>query len=78
MKATIYSDIDWIATRVGKAQEAYPSVTSAVVARINELLKSHLSERQLNLTELRKMAEELISDMTAPSSSKKAEARHED
>ena len=77
MKVTISSDSDWIATRVGKAQEANPSVTPAVVARINELLKSHLSERQLNPSELRKMAEELISDMTAPSSSK-AEAHHED
>ncbi len=77
MKATISSDSDWIAPRVGKAQETYPSVTSAVVARINDLLKSHLSERQLNSTELKKMAEELISDMTAPTSSK-AEARHED
>lgn len=77
MKATIPGVSDWVVTRVGKAQEAYPSVTPAVVARINELLKSHLSERQLNSTELRKMAEELISDMTAVSSSK-AEASHED
>lgn len=67
---TIASDGDWIGTRLGKAQETFPSVTPAVVDRIKELLRRHHSERPLNSTELTNTAKELISDMTVPTSSK--------
>jgi len=57
------TDDQWIATIVGKAREIHASVTEAVSARIDQLLKRSLSERQLPPTELKGVAKALIADM---------------
>lgn len=57
------TDDQWIITIVGKAREIHPSVTEAVSARIDQLLKGPLSERQFPPTELKSVAKALIADM---------------
>jgi hypothetical protein len=63
----------WIRARIADARECHPSVTEAVLARLQELLKSKLSERQFSQMELESVAKLLIEDM-APASPK-AEAK---
>ena len=55
----------WITTRITEARENNPSVTNAASARIEELLSSQLSERQLTQAELKSTAATLIVDMAS-------------
>jgi len=60
------NDHDWIATRVGNAKKTCASVTPTAAARLEELLKGKISDRQLPQAELTKIAKELILDMNTP------------
>ncbi len=57
------NEIQWITTRVNEARKVHASVTEAVSARIEGLLKGQLSERQLTQKELTGVARTLIADM---------------
>ena len=63
------NDDRWIPTRITEARKDRPLVTAAVAARIDQLLKGQLSERQLPSTELTSVAMALIADM-APAAPK--------
>jgi hypothetical protein len=53
----------WITARITDACKRHPSVTEAVSARFQELVKGQLSERQLTQVELGSVAKALIEDM---------------
>lgn len=57
-------DADWITTRVSAALASNTSVTKAASVRVEALLRSQLSERQLTSKELAGLATSLITDMT--------------
>ena len=57
------NDDGWVRTRITEAQQRHPLVTEAVSARIDQLLKGELSERQLPSTALASVAKKLIADM---------------
>lgn len=58
------SDEDsWVTTRITEASNSHPSVTEAVSARMEQLLKAQLGERQLTPANLKRVATELIKDM---------------
>ena len=59
----------WVTTRITEAKHLHPLVTEAVMARIDQLLKGHLSERPLTPTELKSVATGLIGD-TVPDAPK--------
>ena len=57
------NDVDWITARIAAARKRHASVTEAVSARIEKLLKGPLSERQIPTAELTSIATALIADM---------------
>ncbi len=57
------NDVQWITARIIEARKLHASATEAVSARIEQLLKGPLSERQLPPTELTRVAGALIADM---------------
>jgi len=57
----------WISARITESRSNHPAVTDAVSARMEEMLKGQLSERQLTATELTKLAKALIVAMTSAS-----------
>lgn len=66
------NDDNWITNRSIEARDRSLLVTEAVSARIDQLLKGQLSERQLPSTELARVAKALIADMV-PTPPKAAE-----
>ena len=56
-------EVNWIKTIVNETRKTHESVTAAVGSRIEELLETQLSHRQLPTAELRSVATSLISDM---------------
>ena len=68
------NDAQWVTARITEARKVHDSVTEAVSARIEDLLKGELSERQLTEKELKGVARALIADMiTAPPKAKAAQ-----
>jgi hypothetical protein len=67
------NDDSWIAARIREARERSPLVTEVVSARMGDLLKGQISERQLSSGELATVAVQLLSDMVsvAPSAESK-------
>lgn len=63
------NDTEWITVRITEAQKLIMSVVPAVPARLEELLKGKLSERQLTPKELISVANGLIG-VVAPASKK--------
>ena len=57
------SDDLWITTRISETRKRHGSVTEAVSARMEKLLKGQLSERQLPHSELTSVARAFIEDM---------------
>ena len=57
------NDDQWVTTRITEVIKLHPLVTEAVLARIGQLLKGQLSERQLTPTERKSVAGALIADM---------------
>ena len=57
------NDDHWTTTRITEARKRHPLVTETVSARIEQLLKGQLSERQIPPTELKSVATGLIGDM---------------
>ena len=57
------NDEHWITTRITEVKKLHPLVTEAVLARIGQLLKGQLSERQLRPTQRKSVAGALIADM---------------
>ena len=57
------NDDNWVETRITESGGYHPSVTQAVLAQIDQMLKGQLSERQLSQTRLNSIAETLIMDM---------------
>lgn len=57
------NEAEWITARINEARKDYPSVTKAVLSRIEKLLSGKLSEKQLTLTEFTSVAESLINEM---------------
>lgn len=66
-------DVDWTKAVVAEAWKHHPSVTDAAHARIGELLKTQLSDRQIPPAELRLLASTLMADMVPQQS--KAESK---
>ena len=59
----MFDETTWITNQIEAAKTSHP-VSDAVSARLVELLKGSLSERQLTPAEASKIAEQLIIDIT--------------
>lgn len=56
-------EVDWTKAIVAEARKHHASVTEAAHSRVEELLKTQLSERQIPAAELKLLASTLIDDM---------------
>jgi hypothetical protein len=56
---------DWITSLIASVQKHHSSITSAASSRIEALLMTQLSERQIPPAELKMIASTLLSDMSA-------------
>lgn len=59
----MFSDNLWITIRITKIRSNHPTVTETVSAKMEEMLKDQLSERQLSRKEVVSLAQELIESM---------------
>lgn len=60
------TDDHWIKTRITESRAHHPLITEAVSSRMVELLTDRLSEQQFSQTELKELANALITDMAPP------------
>ncbi len=56
-------DVRWITARIAEARQRRGSVTDAVSARMERLLKGQLRNQRIPSGELAKLARKLIADM---------------
>ena len=66
----VVKDKEWVTKCVNEARKAHPSVADSAVARILELMKGKVFDRQLSQVELQELSKALLADIVPQASTK--------